>query len=149
MANKKVKIETNEKGGLLESSQAYEYFADYSKRARVILRLQDWIIELSPIAVEEGSLARICFPKGRKFGTIQFGPGFWQGPLTEQRSTVVHELIHCHLAAMDIMIRDWADDVMGKNEADNFINAYTQAMEYGVDGLAEALAPLIEKALAA
>ena len=71
--------------------------------------------------------------EGRKYANLRLGECFLVDAAEEQRHTIVHELLHCHLGPMTRMIE--AHDGMPP--------AAMLALEYCVDGLADAIAPLL------
>jgi hypothetical protein len=98
------------------------------------LCLRDWQLLLSEEQPSgENSIASIEPIYGRKFATLRMSEGFLNDTPSEQRHTLVHELLHCHLAPLQRLI-----------EANNeMTQAYKMAIEYAVDGLADAIAPLL------
>jgi hypothetical protein len=96
--------------------------------------LRDWqiaIYEDAPAASE--ALASIEPVYGRKWAALRLSDRFLSETQGEQRHTIAHELIHCHFAPLQRLIE--ANDEMTQG--------YKMAIEYAVDGLADAIAPLL------
>jgi hypothetical protein len=98
------------------------------------LHLRDWQIAISEEQpAGDNSIASIEPIYGRKFATLRMSEGFLNDPPSEQTHTLIHELLHCHLAPLQRLI-----------EANNEMTpGYKMAIEYAVDGLADAIAPLL------
>jgi hypothetical protein len=69
---------------------------------------------------------------GRKRVNVCVNEAFLGQPPEAQRETIVHELVHAHMAPMHLYLHRVLDD--------HEFEAYRLAMEYAVDGIAEALA---------
>jgi hypothetical protein len=105
----------------------------YIRRIADLMMLKDWRIEISEEHPADGAHAS-CEPvQGRKFATLRLSSGFVEGTQHEQRQTVVHELIHCHFG------HAWR--LLEVN--DHMTTGAKMALEYGIDGLADAIAPLL------
>lgn len=97
-----------------------------------MMRLSDWTLQFDEQHSSDGTLASINCCRGRKYATIRLCYDFDQKCGEEQRHTIVHELVHCHLAQL------WHHV-----DPDDEDEAVTLLGEYAVDGLADAIAPLI------
>jgi hypothetical protein len=112
---------------------ARQRYLPYLRQIADLLRLRDWrlvILEELPPADAIASCAPV---EGRKYAVLRFGESFLADTPEEQRHTIAHELLHCHLGPMCRMIE--AHEGMPP--------AARLAMEYCVDGLADAVAPLL------
>lgn len=78
---------------------------------------------------------------GRKYGIITLGQGALDEGPEDLRETVVHELVHLHFAAMVDQIRNDLDAFIPNATFEVFNASFTRNLEYGVDGLAEVIAP--------
>jgi hypothetical protein len=111
------------------------------------LELRDWTINLSAELPPEGCHALVTSTYGRKLATIKFEDDFRSLDPEQQRHTVVHELVHCHLeSATNIVLND-LEEYLGKTADQVFWNGFKRQIEYGVDGIASAIAkhmPLID-----
>ena len=108
-------------------------WAPYVRQLADILRLKDWRIQVLEDLPPENALASCAPVEGRKYANLRLGECFLVDAAEEQRHTIVHELLHCHLGPMTRMIE--AHDGMPP--------AAMLALEYCVDGLADAIAPLL------
>jgi hypothetical protein len=89
-----------------------------------------------------------CDPvKGRKYATIKFGTPnierLLEGDLEDFRQTVAHELTHCHFAPLwDQMRLDLHKaGLLSQPVYDIFIASAERNLEYGIDAMADAIAP--------
>jgi hypothetical protein len=109
-------------------------WAPYVRQLADLLRLRDWRIDVYEDAPAEPTAIASCAPvEGRKYAVIRLGESFLTDPPDDQRQTITHELLHCHLGPMVRMIE----------VHDGLPPAAKIAMEYCVDGLADAIAPLL------
>ncbi len=108
------------------------YFREIADR----LRLRDWVIYMVEEAPAESNVgADTRCTKGRKHACIRLSEEFLRDPEPDQRQATVHELIHCHTAFLDHTIQQCV------NERDEAVCIL--ALEYAIDGLADAIAPLM------
>jgi hypothetical protein len=106
----------------------------YVRRIADLMMLKDWRIEISEEPPAASDACASCDPvQGRKMATLRLSSGFLEDPPDDQRQTVVHELIHCHLG------HSWR--LLEAN--DHMSNGSKMALEYAVDGLADAFAPFL------
>ena len=106
----------------------------YVRRLADILALKDWRIDvLDELPSGDGAFASIYPIVGRKWANLRMSEEFLVAPKLDQRQTIAHELVHCHFAPLLRLLeaRDQYDDAM------------RHALEYGVDGLADGIAPLL------
>jgi hypothetical protein len=108
-------------------------WAPYVRQLADILRLKDWRICVAEDPPPENALASCAPVEGRKYATLRFGESFLTDDRLEQRHTIVHELLHCHFGPMWRMLEG----------EEKVCPAIRMAMEYCVDGLADAIAPLV------
>lgn len=120
---------------------------DYVAYAKGELGLRDWTINIRfdiPKGDRRGGTNYSYF--GRKVADLRFPKNFHKQGANEIRSTIVHELLHCHFAPL-------------VNAADNYKRAFkltkktaevhdlmfTQNMEYCVDAIATEWADNLEE----
>jgi hypothetical protein len=109
-------------------------WAPYVRQLADILHLRDWRIEVYEEAPSDSTATASCEPvTGRKFGVIRLSESFLTDGKVDQRHTLTHELLHCHLGPMTRLLE----------AHDTFNPAVRLAMEYCVDGLTDAIAPLL------
>jgi hypothetical protein len=105
----------------------------YVRSLADLLRLRDWQFQINEDLPPQDAVASCAPVEGRKYAVLRFGESFLTDQPAEQRHTITHELLHCHLGPMCRML-----------EAESqFPPAARLAMEYCVDGLADAVAPLL------
>jgi hypothetical protein len=111
-----------------------ERWTPYARQLGDLLALKDWRLEIVEESPGDPTAIASCAPvEGRKYAVIRLGESFLTDAPPEQRHTLTHELIHCHLGPMCRML-----------EAENAMPpAAKLTMEYCVDGLADAIAPLL------
>lgn len=109
-------------------------WTSYIRQLADALHLRDWRIEVSEeLPAGENSIASCQPVYGRKYAVIRLSEGFLNDDHDEQRHTVIHELLHCHTGPMNRLLE----------AEESFTASVRQTMEYMVDGLADAIAPLL------
>jgi len=111
-------------------------FAPYLRRLADLLALKDWRVEIDDDGPDApAAVASICWTYGRKLATVYLSAAFLDHDPEEQRHTLAHELIHCQLGpAWDIAVEG-----LDSGQA----SAFCRMAEYAIDGLADAIAPLL------
>jgi hypothetical protein len=115
----------------------------YVELLKVILRLSDWTIELSRVQAAADEAANIEAVYGQKRAVMCLGPTFLNLSIEDQRQTVVHELIHCHLQAATDVVRRTNDYALSEEGAEIAWIGFMGEVEYATDGLADAVAPFL------
>lgn len=112
--------------------------AEFEPYVRAIfdrLGLKDWEARvLDDPPPSDSAYAYVECVYGRKLAHVQFSRNFLRGSEAEQRHAVVHEALHCHFTQ--------ADQVHAKLAGDEHYGIFKLAMEYGIDAVAVAIAPL-------
>jgi hypothetical protein len=109
-------------------------WAPYVRQLGDILRLKDWRLEVSEEQPSGADAIASCAPvSGRKYAVIRLAECFLTDATAEQRHTLTHELLHCHFAPMMRLLE----------ATESFGAAEKLTMEYFVDGMADAIAPLL------
>lgn len=118
-----------------ERRQAFSpYVRDIADR----LRLRDWTIRVMDDEPEDKDAAASCqCIYGRKLANIRLAGSFLDDEPAEQRHTVVHELLHCHLDDAYWFAYGQLPGDGGTREA------FVRFFEKGIDGLADAISPLL------
>jgi hypothetical protein len=113
-----------------------QLFSPYVRQIADLMGLKDWIVHVGdgpPTASNANASTFLRY--GAKDALIKLSEDFLNDPPAHQRITIVHELIHLHLAPADGLITDFLGD-----ETDPRYKAYWRMMEYAIDGLAVAWA---------
>lgn len=114
--------------------------------------LTDWCFLLSVEEQEvhgEGlnTLAWVSTTPGRRHAVVHIGPDFADLSPETQRMTIVHELIHCHLAPMQDQVENDLEPHLGRAADQLFSDSFRRNLEFSVDAMATAWAedlPLID-----
>lgn len=110
--------------------------------------LRDWTFHMDwDRPAEDGDAASVWWPEGQKHAKIRWNPRFREYGPDLQRRYVVHELVHCHFAAMQDTVEEDLQPHLARPTYDIYSQSFRRALEYGVDAVAEALAenmPLID-----
>lgn len=111
------------------------------------MELRDWHFSLDHEPCEERLVGSCVCTNGARHATIAVSGNFREIDPEEQRETIVHELVHVHWETCWKMVQSDLGDALGKPVYYVFADSFRRGMEYGVDGLAKAIAkhmPLIE-----
>lgn len=111
------------------------------------LGLCDWETRVEREPADDDCNAQTHLVYGRKLARLRFAADVCSAPPESLRQTVAHELIHCHLEAARSMVDLDLTTHLGKQTAEVFYEGFLRQLEYGIDGLAVAVAtglPLIE-----
>jgi hypothetical protein len=112
----------------------------YCRTIADALGLRDWTLILdydTPALVDEH--ARIDCTYGRRRATINWGASFWQQSRSDQRNTIIHELLHIHLDQPAAVVRD-IEQQLGTFAFSVFNDNHHRETEIAVDALATAIA---------
>jgi hypothetical protein len=113
---------------------ARQSWLPYARDLADRLGLRDWRVAVSDDPPEDpGATASIECVEGRRLAILRLSDRFLAGRPADQRQTVTHELIHCHLAPLDQV-------VMAAGLSDPWVRVI---LEYAIDGLAAAVAPML------
>ena len=111
--------------------------ADFEPYARDLadrMGLKDWAIAIIRGQPDNEDTASIECVFGRKIANVKLSDDFLEESTPEeQRQTLCHELAHALFMPMHLFLRDELDGSAYK--------AYHLLMEYGIDGVADAIAP--------
>jgi hypothetical protein len=123
----------------------HNQLAAYIRQLADLLGLRDWEIELLSEPADGKRTAEVQPTIGRKCATINVCRNWWSLSLEEMRQTIAHELIHLHFAnCLHVVQIDLANvRLIGYPAFEVLIQTYIRQEEYGVDGLATAIAPLL------
>lgn len=120
---------------------------EYMRNIADVMGLRDWTLNLLHEPCDDDCNAQVRLIYGRKVADIRVSEAFRSFDPERIRRTVVHELIHFHFAACSNLIEHDLSGHLSKQALNIFFSAWVRDFEYGVDGLATAVAsslPLIE-----
>jgi hypothetical protein len=131
------------------TARARREFERYVRYIADRMELRDWTIRVDHDSCDakhtEGFQWQAkCSPvPGRKFAILTFDPScFTDLNRHELRQTVVHELVHCHFYGLWDTVRQDSLDLIAEQDAyDVLIAGVRRHLEYGVDAVADAIAP--------
>lgn len=107
------------------------------------MALQDWTVGIAVDAAEDGANATVHRSRGRKMAMVALKPD-WETNYSpeEQRQTLVHELLHCHVMGCDILLADARENHKKSWMMHLELNIGVQ-QEYAIDAIAQVLAPFL------
>lgn len=110
--------------------------------AKPVMRLNDWYVVAkdTPPEDEDGGLSYDAFAgsfirDSSDHASVHLGDSFWDETPEEQRETLAHELLHCHLYRLHRFVEDRL------RKAD--ITTARQMEEIAIEQLARIVAPLL------
>ena len=115
----------------------------YVDALRVPLKLSDWTIDVSDAPSETDTFAQVDSTYGQKRATIRLCQGWDSVTPDDQRQTIAHELIHCHLCPAVEMATEDLNLYLSSGEMEMFRRGFTRTIEYAIDALADAISPLL------
>jgi hypothetical protein len=115
------------------------YVADVARH----LQLSDWHLEVVIGDPGDDACAKVDAPYGQRRATITLGELFQTQSPTDQRDTIVHELLHLVLMPSWQYIDELLDAELGVRAARIAWLGYTQHVEYSIDQLASVIASTI------
>jgi hypothetical protein len=110
-------------------------FRPYARTIADDLWLRDWTIILKDEPPDDGSAATINLTNGRKLAHLFLAYDFFDNSAEDQRETLIHELLHCHFGEAGFVVEEESSGEVHR--------AFIRALEYGIDAVAEAFAPLM------
>ena len=127
------------------SSQRKLYVETYVKNLQKILRLQDWKISVDwKKFVDDDDAYATNTPIGHtKRSVIHLSNMFLGLNNEDQAQTLIHELLHCHLFALDNLAGDTVDALGSKSAGKVFEVALEATVECTTDTLADVLLPFV------
>jgi hypothetical protein len=133
-------------------------FGGYMRGVADMMGLRDWEFDIHfdadpddvPYEDDEGTLRTLAYinpTPGRKHAAVHVSPDMREWDAEKIRMIVCHELVHCHLAALQNLVENDLNGMCGQPFEELFRRQGRIHLEYGVDGIASAWAeslPLIE-----
>lgn len=131
----------NEKHPALTNAEFME-LAKYVRALADKMELRDWTINLAFDPPEdEDHAACVEGVYGRKWADLSVSLATRERKPEELRQTIVHELVHLHFIVCWQMVRVDLLEHLGQSAYNLFCDSYKRAQEYGVEALAEVIAP--------
>lgn len=125
------------KVALVKKPPLYDYIIELAS----LLNLGQWTIKISPLPPEDSDALATCrVTAGQQLATIRLSPSIIATDPDEQRSCILHELIHIHLWAVG-EVAEHAFPALGTTAAAVFEAAHDLAVERATDALSIAIAP--------
>lgn len=121
------------------TTKQHRSLARYIARLAVEMGLRDWTFNYHTEPCEDHALASVDTVYGRKIANVAVCADFDEQTPETQRNAVVHELIHVHFAYERQVVHDLTEH-LGNRRGSLAHDGYSLAHEYGVDGLADAIA---------
>ena len=116
----------------------------YLKQLQDELKLSHWNIKLDKEAVHPESLAEIQIAPGQNTATISLHDEWKTWTPNELRSTLVHELIHCHLNPINEIAEEHLTE-LPQNKTTHIKTSMAYMNERATDAIAELIAPHLSK----
>lgn len=113
---------------------------EYTRQIAVSMGLGGWTIEQSADPASDGCFAEIEPTYGQRHAKLALCPNWDDLPPEEQRDTIVHELLHVHLASLTQLAFDIVQE-LDPAAAKVAQAALNLAEEYVVDAMAGAWSP--------
>jgi hypothetical protein len=111
-----------------------------------LLRLQDWTIKIKwdKYSDEFDDAYATNTPLGdSRHCEIRFSRKFLELDDQEMTQVIVHEMVHCHLFALEDYSEDIVAELATKKTSNVFNIGHTKLVETAIDGLADAIAGLV------
>jgi hypothetical protein len=118
-------------------SRPQEPVADYVRRLAALMGLRDWTVEVQDEPASDGTLAECDAIFGQRYARISLCSEWYTLDPAVQRSTVAHELLHCHVAQLSNLVNAMLEQTKGSKVARA---CWSVGEEYLVDAIAEAWA---------
>ena len=117
---------------------------EYLKELSLLMKLTDWDIRIDwARKADNDNLAEIIATYGQKRAVLRLGRKFLRDTAGDQRHTLVHELVHCHISNIMDLVWTTHDQVLTNKQAKMLEPSFELSMETTVDGIADALAPMM------
>lgn len=121
---------------------------EYLRRLADGMALRDWTFALAPglpvdVNDEYATQAEIQLHPHADIAFLAVAGPFFEEEVDVQRRILVHELLHCHRARTDYMVRHDLEDLVGKPADRLFWSGYSRQREVEVEAVAKVLAPFM------
>ncbi|MCC6311345.1 MAG: hypothetical protein IT345_10565 [Trueperaceae bacterium] len=120
----------------------YRSLARYMASIAKDFGLRDWALTLHDEPPDDpNALASVECVFGRRNAHVRVAQDFDQYPPEDQRTAILHELIHVHTEGLRALLRNSLPDLIGHPTFNALWAGVTQADEHATDALADAIAP--------
>lgn len=123
-----------------------DWVVRYMHKLQNMLKLSDWNISMSSEPASEDALANISITEWQHTAVITLHKDFRKDTPEALRGTIIHELLHCHLAPMSESCEEILKSDRNSEIKESVISAAVSSIEYqgerAIDLIAEAIAPL-------
>lgn len=116
------------------SDERKQIYLSYLNMLKDKLCLKDWIIEVKDDPPSSCYMVSIYTVDGQKKASLYLSEQFLKETAEEQRQTCLHELIHLHFTQ--------CAKIAQRKMNDKDYDIWNLMFEYGIDGIADAIAPL-------
>lgn len=114
----------------------------YVRQLADALGLKDWAIVVGEDAADDGNDAQIKCMYGHQRAMLWLDADFGDFDPEKQRGTLIHELLHCHLARMSHATRH-VESVLGPVAGPLFEAVIEDGEEQAAESLSVVLAPFL------
>lgn len=112
------------------------YWGRYLRDLADRMELRDWTVTTMHRPAEERHAASCTCIYGRKVIEVHFGIGFDKSSPDDQRQTLVHELLHAHMALAQRPLIDARDNI-SKTWVSMLESNVMTGIEYAIDAIAD------------
>lgn len=114
----------------------------YCREVANQLNLRDWTLEVMHDPCDDDSLASVNLTSNRRIAQISFCSRFADLSPEQQRETVVHELLHCHINDTTDYVHE-LKTLIGEPAWKLWRAAHVETIELATDAIAGAVAPFM------
>lgn len=123
------------------TTEEREAISAYIREVADQLGMKDWRVELSDDRPDEASSsAQVVIAYGMKRAKIRIGENWDTDSPDERRNTIVHELVHCHIDAIEKAFMS-VRQTMGRDAYEVARDSVRDAVEWATDAIATAIDP--------
>jgi len=128
------------------SRAQWDDLAEYVREVANRIELRDWAFRLDRLPLgtkddDRDAYAMVTVVYGRKLARIAFCHEWNTIAADERRHVVVHELLHCHVNQVHILLSNQLPSMIGDHAWEPINQSIRFQTEHIVDALADALAP--------
>ena len=113
----------------------------YIREIADLLGARDWDVALRNEPCDDDWNAQVRLIYGRKRAEVRVHRYFAEMDAERIRQTIVHEVVHFHFAATSNQAEHDLKGHLSEQARDVFFSGWLRNLEYGIDGLAVAVAP--------